>query len=96
MHSGSFWSFATKNVRRLRTQILFLLTLFIKEICLTKKARRTIRHTFSKEKKFPDKSEGGVGEGGKGPPGPTPKSSLVDQDQFSRDIGQINLLITNP
>ena len=59
---------------RLRTQILFLrlLTMFVKEnIYLSNKARSTIRRTFTKEKKFPDK------RGGE-PPGPTSKSALVN------------------
>ena len=38
---------------------------------LRHKARSTILHTFTKEKKLPDKSGAG------GAPGPTPKSTLV-------------------
>ena len=37
---------------------------------LSNKARSTIRHTFTKEKKIPTPN------GGPGPPGPTPKSAL--------------------
>ena len=48
--------------------------MFVKEnIYLSNKARSTIRRTFTKEKKFPDKRDGG-GE----PPGPTSKSALVN------------------
>ena len=48
------WSFATKNGFE---QLLFLLTMhgLLKKIYLSNKVRSTIRHTFTKEKNFPDK-----------------------------------------